>query len=201
MLVAFAFWLAAGSLTLDPRGLLAVGVPLVAWLVRRSRRDREPLFACGPPILFVAIPLATVAWVALADAQGLLAHPLGMPHPPRGFDTLAYLVLTVGGYAVVTPVVQELAFRGWLQRRLQDRDFELVRQGSLTPLAVLLPALLFGLLNGNLLGGFFLSVLASGATSLRGRLSDAVFLHVGVRTALVIVAIGSGHHELWLGHG
>ena len=95
--------------------------------------------------------------------------------------------------------MEELAFRGYLQRRLQDSDFELCSQGKLTVLSVVVTAIIFGLLHGNLVGGFLFSVALSFVTSLRGRLSDAVFVHVGVNTALALAAIGSGHYELWLG--
>lgn len=195
--ILLAVGFAAGALTRDPRGLIAVGIAFAGVSLFRQRGHREPLFAPGPLSLALAIPFATVLWVALVGAQGGLELALAPPRPPAGFDTLAYLLLTLLGTTIVVPIAQELALRGYLQRRLQDEDFDLCPQGQLSPVAVLVPAFLFGLMSSNFLAGFFLSLVLSGATSLRGRLSDAVFLHVGVRFALVLVAFASGHHELW----
>jgi membrane protease YdiL (CAAX protease family) len=84
---------------------------------------------------------------------------------------------------------------------LIERDFELVPQGLLTLLAVLPTVLLFGLLHGNLVGGVLIGALLAWATTWRGRLADAVQLHVAINGALLLAGLALDRPDLWLGPG
>lgn len=199
LLVLLGLGLVGGAFAPDPRVVSALRVPLVLFTLFLLRRYRSRLLDMPHPVVALLVPLATVGWVALAKFQGLLIEGGQAASAPAGFDAPLYFGLAFVGYVVVSPLVEELAFRGYLQRRLQDSDFELCPQAKLTWISVLVTALVFGLLHGNLIGGVLFSLLLSGVTALRGRLSDAVFVHVGVNAALVILAVATGHHELWLG--
>ena len=75
------------------------------------------------------------------------------PTPPGLSDlpaagALAWQALRVIGYLLITPLAEELAFRGFLYRRLIAKDFEQVSAGRLA----LLPLLVWfssGRRNGN----------------------------------------------------
>ncbi len=199
LLVLLALGLVGGAFAPDPRAVSALRVPVVLFTLFVLRRYRARLLAMPHPVVALMVPLATVGWVLLAKLQGLLIEGGQAASVPAGLDAPLYFGLAFLGYVFVSPLVEELAFRGYLQRRLQDSDFELCPQAKLTWLSVGITALVFGLLHGNLIGGVLFSLLLSGVTALRGRLSDAVFVHVGVNAALVLLAMATGHHELWLG--
>lgn len=199
LLTLIGLGLVAGSFLTDARLAAPLRALLGGFAIFYLRRHRAPLWSAPDRRLLWAAPLAVLIWLGSAAALGLLGEPAAAPALPGGLSVGAWWVLAVLSYALVTPIAEELAFRGFLQRRLIQRDFELVEQNHLTPLSVCATALLFGLLHGNLLGGVAIGGLLAWATTWRGKLSDAVQLHVAINLALVLVAFATGRHELWLG--
>ena len=198
LLTLLAIGLVAGAFSSEPKVVATLALPIPAAALLLSRRFRARLLEPPPRELLWWTPALVAAWIVLARLQGLIAEPGSLPAAP-GLPAVLYFGLVALGYVLVTPMAEELAFRGYLQRRLQDRDFELCPQGSVDLRAFALTSVAFGLLHGNLLGGLLIGFALSAATALRGRLSDAVFLHASVNASLVLAALATGHHELWLG--
>jgi exosortase E/protease (VPEID-CTERM system) len=199
-LVAGAF-LEHGGSSAPLRAL--VGAALL-WSVRRSLgvqdlgralRAFAGAFAQVHVWLFGAAALAV--WLAFDAERGLggtLPGWLAGAHPAAA---LAFWVLAFASYALVTPCVEELAFRGYLQRRLVHAEFEAVPFSRLTPLALGGSALAFGALHTNLLGGVAVALLFALAAARRGRLVDAVAVHALVNAALAVLAVATGRYGLW----
>ena len=66
---------------------------------------------------------------------------------------VAWVIARVLGSVFVTPVVEELAFRGYLTRRLIAADFKSVPQGTFSWLSFLVSSLLFGLIHERWIAG------------------------------------------------
>jgi CAAX prenyl protease-like protein len=91
--------------------------------------------------------------------------------------------------------VEELAFRGYLMRRLRSADFESVAPGDSGPGAVIVSAGVFGLCQGAHWLPGVLTGLIFGLLYLRtGRLGESVAAHV-ILNALIAVAVVAG--SLW----
>ncbi|QDU86018.1 Transmembrane exosortase (Exosortase_EpsH) [Planctomycetes bacterium Pla163] len=136
-------------------------------------------------------------WMAVDPAQGAGGAP---PAWLDGASLLArsgFWIAAALGYAVVTPLVEELAFRGFVQRRLVSADFERVSYRRPAPLAVFGSALAFGLLHTSIVGGVLAGVLFSLAAARRGRLGDAVWAHALVNGALAVIAATTGDWGWW----
>ena len=111
---------------------------------------------------------------------------------------LAAWTLRLIGYAVVTPVVEELAFRGYLLRRFVSSDFESVplRRFSLVP--ILLSSVLFGALHGtHWLPGIVAGLVFSLILVRRGSLVDAIVAHAGTNGLLAAYSVVTGNEQAW----
>jgi exosortase E/protease (VPEID-CTERM system) len=118
----------------------------------------------------------------------------GLPDPARAgwlaFRTLA-AVLTV-------PMAEELAFRGFLMRRLVSADFESVDWRRWALLPVLVSSVAFGALHGDRwLAGTIAGVLYAGALRWRGRIGDAVAAHAVTNALLAAWVLVTGNWSLW----
>jgi CAAX prenyl protease-like protein len=101
--------------------------------------------------------------------------------------------------AVVTvPLAEELAFRGFLYRRLISADFEAVSFRRFSWLALVLSSIAFGLLHGDRWFAGAVAGLAYGGVMIRrGRIGNAVVAH-GMTNALIAVdVIAFQHWHLW----
>jgi exosortase E/protease (VPEID-CTERM system) len=145
--------------------------------------------------------LTSIVWIILAptpseaSAGGLSPSELaGMP-----------IVLAVGwwffravGYVIAVPLAEELAFRGYLMRRLISADFHVVPLGQFSWLSLVASSALFGAFHGHSwLPGCLAGVLFATALYRRGRITDAVLAHATANGLLVIHAAATGNWYLW----
>jgi CAAX prenyl protease-like protein len=96
------------------------------------------------------------------------------------------------------PIAEELAFRGFLLRRLASADFESVGWRTFSWAPFLISSAAFGLLHGERwLAGTIAGAVFALAQLRRGRIGDAIIAH-SVANALVAawVLIG-GDWKLW----
>ncbi|MBN9413957.1 MAG: exosortase E/protease, VPEID-CTERM system [Candidatus Eremiobacteraeota bacterium] len=134
-----------------------------------------------------------VIWIALVkSAPADTVWPL--VSPGLAWTWIAFRVL---GSSIVVPLVEELAFRGYLQRRLQSEDFEMVVPEKTGWLALGGSSLMFGLLHQDLLAAV-LAGLAYGHLYRKGGLSECTIAH-GVTNFLISVQVlALGHWSLWV---
>jgi len=110
---------------------------------------------------------------------------------------VAWLFFRVVGSVVAIPLAEELAFRGYLTRRLIASDFQSIPPGRLTWWSFLLSSLVFGLLHGRWFAGTLAGMAYALAYRRRGELADAVLAH-GVTNALIAIAVlTTGSWSLW----
>jgi len=144
--------------------------------------------------------LVFAMWMGLDWARGgganagMASGLAGLPAPARAgwltFRTLA---------AVVTvPMAEELAFRGFLLRRLVSADFESVDWRRWAFFPVLISSVAFGVLHGDRwLAGTMAGVLYAAALRWRGRIGDAVAAHAVTNALLAAWVLMSGNWGLW----
>jgi CAAX prenyl protease-like protein len=109
----------------------------------------------------------------------------------------AWLMIRVFGSVVTVPLVEELAFRGYLTRRLIAADFWRVRPGQFTWLSFLLSSVLFGVLHGRWLAGTLAGMLYALSYYRRGQLADAVLAHALTNALIAAYVLISGDWALW----
>lgn len=129
------------------------------------------------------------------------ALPEKMPVPLAAASPLArslWLTLRVLAATVTVPVAEELAFRGFLYRRLLSADFESVSLRRFSWLALLISSAIFGLLHGD---RWFVGTVAGSLYALalirRGSMGDAVVAHATTNALLAVDVLAFHHWHLW----
>ena len=91
---------------------------------------------------------------------------LGLASLGAGWGTV-WLVFRIVGSVVTVPIAEELAFRGYLTRRLITSEFQDVPLGRFTWVSFLLSSVLFGALHSRWLAGTLAGMLYTGHYSAR----------------------------------
>lgn len=135
-------------------------------------------------------------WLLLEPAEtGDRRIDLPSAWSPMAVD--AWWGFRLAGTVVAVPLVEELAFRGYLMRRMDSLYFERVSLQVVSWKGMIGSSVLFGLLHpGHWVAGTVAGLLFATAVQRRGRLLDGVVAH-GVANALIAgVAVATGRHGL-----
>jgi exosortase E/protease (VPEID-CTERM system) len=187
----------SGASTFDVLYPLRVAATVAA-LVYYRRIYRDIRWTCSWVAVAVGVGVFAL-WMALeptADAarEAAFADALhALPAAAMGF----WLVVRVVGAVVTVPIAEELAFRGYLTRRLIDPEFERVALGTFTPLAFVVSSLLFGVMHGRWLAGTLAGMAYALVLYRRGELGDAIAAHAITNALLAAYVLTTGRWLLW----
>jgi len=167
------------------------------FLFRRNYAGMNWRFGWAAPIVG---GLVFILWIGLdriggnSSESGLATGLAALPTGAR----ITWLVFRTLGAVVTVPIAEELAFRGFLLRRLISADFESVSLQRWSLLAITVSSIAFGLMHGDRwIAGTIAGILYALAQKWRGRIADAVVAH-GVTNALISVwVLWGGHWSLW----
>ncbi len=114
--------------------------------------------------------------------------------------TYAYLwiAIKVIGSCLLIPIVEEVAFRGFLLRFLIQRKFEQVPQGTFQFGSCFITALIFGLLHQHLWAGILTGIILNLSLYYRKSLFDSIICHSTANAALAFYIIYTSHWQYWL---
>lgn len=187
-------------------GMFAAGVDLfyaarvvaalaALYLLRRYYVGIDRSFS----FLSVAVGLGVFAvWFAFSPRDPLAAEGLRQRLDGlSGVARAAWIASRVVGGVLIVPIVEELSFRGFLQRRLVDSDFSALPYQKTTMFAVAGSALAFGGLHQAWLLGTFAGAAYSLLTMRSGRLVDAIAAHATTNLAIAVTVLAFGRWELW----
>ena len=195
VMVSQVFGYGTGFDPLYPARVAAVALAL--WAFRRT--DTELSWSWS----WQAIGLGGIAfalWMALepaANPESSTAFALGLNGTARPL-ALIWLVFRVVGSVVTVPIAEELAFRGYLTRRLISPDFTKVTPGTLNATSLLVSSLLFGALHGRLIAGLIAGAIYALAYHRKGKLADAVVAHATTNALIAAHVLTTGTWSLWL---
>jgi exosortase E/protease (VPEID-CTERM system) len=174
---------------LYPTRVLAAGVALWCY------RDKLVFLRQSPSLVAIlAGLLAFGLWIALASNQAATSY--GLPAMPR-FEASLWLTFRTIGSVITVPIVEELAFRGFLLRKLVDSDFESVSFRQFTWFSFLGSSILFGILHGEWIAGIGAGMIFAAVLYRRGQLADAVGAHMTSNALLSAYVLLSHNWSLW----
>ena len=143
--------------------------------------------------------LVFLIWIALEP----LAHSVHTGEPwqfayASPLSRVAWLVFRIFGAVVTVPIAEELAFRGFLLRRLVSADFESVAWRTFAWAPFLISSVGFGLLHGDRwLAGTVAGMIYAFAMMRRGRIGEAAAAHAVTNALLAIYVLVTGNWQLW----
>lgn len=146
------------------------------------------------------LPLAIGGAVALLWISAAGARPAPPPAALGALDATAralWIAVRLAGACVVIPLVEELAFRGFILPWLASADLDPRWDRAATWAAVVVSSLAFGLVHERFLLGAIAGVAFALARLWRGRLSDAVVAHAAANTGIAAAVLLGGRWELW----
>lgn len=176
---------------LYPARVVIVGAVLLSFHHLYSERGLYE----SPRFLAVLIGLAVyVLWIALIPESSVL--------DPRGNLSaslaVVWLLSRLLGSVLIVPIIEELAFRGYLLRRLQSVEFEEVPQERLTLVSVALSSLAFGLLHSEWFPGLIAGIFYALACKIRGKLSDCIVAHATTNLCIAVHVVVFDRWDLWI---
>ena len=134
---------------------------------------------------------------ALASRRTDNTVALGLASLPAA-ARITWVVFRTAAACVTVPVAEELAFRGFLIRRLISPNFESLDPRRYTLVAVLFSSVVFGLLHGDRwLAGILAGLFYAAAFLRRGRIGDAFIAHATTNALLAACVLLGGKWTLW----
>ena len=112
-------------------------------------------------------------------------------------EAVVWVGFRVVGSALVIPLVEEMAFRGYLLRRLAAADLEGMEASRFSWVPFLLSSAAFGLLHGRWLAGTLAGMAYALAFYRRGKLADAVVAHMTTNGLTALFVLITGAWSLW----
>lgn len=108
-----------------------------------------------------------------------------------------WLFFRTAGSIVTVPLAEELAFRGYLIRKLIKNDFENAPLGQFTWFSFIASSILFGLMHERWLAGVVAGMAYALALYRRGHIGDAVIAHMTTNALIAIVVLSQHKWSLW----
>ena len=152
----------------------------------------------GVCALWIAPDLLIPGWRSHVVFQNGITGQVTVSIDPRELTPLM-LVLRSTRAALLVPVLEELFWRGWLPRRLQDPRFDRIPLGQYTPFAFWVTALLFAVEHGPFWEvGLLTGVIYNWWMHHTRSLGDLVVCHATTNLALSGFAIATQLWEFWM---
>jgi exosortase E/protease (VPEID-CTERM system) len=170
----------------------AAAALLALLLVRRSLPSLAPSRSWAPAMLGAAVCLV---WLAAAGGDARPMPELLQRMSPAG--RWSWITARAVGSCIALPLVEELAFRGFLLPWLVSVDFEAVSPRAWTFTAVVVSSAAFGAVHHHWLLGALAGLAFAAAYRSRGRLGDAVLAHALCNAGLAAAVLFAGHWDLW----
>ena len=186
----------AGFESLYPLRLVAGGVAL--WTLRRSYRNCDWRFGWSAPVTGLAV---FVLWVGLERAFGTPSSSSAIPAALDAMSTPArilWLTARVLAASITVPIAEELAFRGYLMRRLVAADFEKLDPRRFTWFSLAVSSVVFGAMHGSSwLAGCAAGLAYGWLYTRRGRIGDPVVAHATTNILLAVCVLTFRQWQLW----
>jgi CAAX prenyl protease-like protein len=163
--------------------------------LRHQLRGRR-LWSWEAAAIGVLVYLTWISVAALTSSDASDNPPNQLAELTLPFASL-WVTARVFGSCITIPIVEELAFRGFLLRRFIDRDFTNVSYEKLSWPAVLITSIAFAAVHQQWIAGFLAGVLYALAQLRRGLLSDAIIAHAVTNLLIAVQVLCGGYWSLW----
>ena len=148
--------------------------------------------------IFIGIVVFTL-WVNMIAVDGVRSQQFLTQlntAPPMLAD--AWLIFRgIVGASLIVPIAEELAFRGLIQSQLQVMLNRFQLQNFSTEIALVITAILFGMLHSDFLAGTMAGLFFGLAYLQRRKIADAIIAHAVTNALLAFYVVHFGYWSYW----
>jgi CAAX prenyl protease-like protein len=191
-----------GHLGLSPYWLYTLKTGLGAWMIWVMRPlVREMKWNFSWAALGAGI-LVFLFWVGLDGFYPKLfsSSTPWNPHETFGQDSAAawaFILVRLLGSTLVVPPIEEVFYRSFLYRYIQQNNFMARPLGGFHPLSFLITAVVFGVAHHEWLAGILCAFVYQGLVCWKNRLGDAITAHAITNFLLGLYIIWKGAWNFW----
>jgi exosortase E/protease (VPEID-CTERM system) len=201
LLVLVAVRMLTGLFVVDFDRFYALA-PIAALAVLLRMRKRLPRLPWSPTWQAPAVGAAVfIMWWAferyVSPGAGASADLHAAVNSINSPARELWIVGRVVGSMCVVPVVEELAFRGYLLRRIISSDIEPVPFDRFTWASFLVSSFAFGLLHQRWLAGVLGGMAFAGIQYHRGRIADAIVAHAVANGLIALAVLWANQWSMW----
>ena len=168
------------------------------WIYRRRYVDLRSTFSWAAVGMGVAAFALWMGIEALTSPEAVQFRPRGLPgNAPTGILLILWLCLRIAGSVITVPLAEELAFRGYLTRRLVTQEYWELPVGTFSWPSFLVSSAIFGLLHSHWIVGTLSGMVFALALYRRRQLADAVVAHATTNALIAMFVLSSGNWSLW----
>lgn len=175
---------------------------LVLWHYRADYRrlhlKSQWSFSWPGPLAGAAV---FVLWIALSHLPGSSAAPSTLANHLALLPTwqrVSWITLRAASAVLIVPIIEELAFRGYIARRVQSSDVDSIPFAHLSILAILISSAAFGALHGRLwIAGILSGILFALVAKFRNRLGEAIAAHATANLLIAAWVLTRSDYSLW----
>jgi len=175
--------------------LRLVCAALALWAFRRSYGDLSWRFS------WRGVALGAAIFCIWAAAAHFLVTPAAMPEELAQLPVplrVSWIVCRAAAAVITVPIAEELAYRGYLMRRITSRDFARLPLSSVSTLALAISAVVFGAMHGNLwLAGIAAGLAYGSIARSTGKIGEAVAAHATTNALIAAQVLQFGQWQLW----
>jgi CAAX prenyl protease-like protein len=167
------------------------------WIYRQQYRAMNWRCTWAGPALGVLVfgVWMGLEWIMTGSPVSAVPTALQSVTPAVRWGWIAFRVV---GAVVAVPFAEELAFRGYLMRRLASNKFERLSPAQCGLLSLAISSVLFGAMHGGRwLAGILAGLIYCFAYMRRGRIADAVVAHAVTNCLIAGAVVGAGCWRLW----
>lgn len=173
--------------------LKIVGTAVALWYFRDIYRRWEWRTSWQAVVVGTAV---FVIWILLEPPDSKTSLGENLATLPPG-EAAIWLVFRVIGSVLIVPLAEELAFRGYLLRKLAGDDFEQTAPSRFAWVPFIVTSIAFGLLHTRWLAGTLAGMAYAWALYRHGRLADAMTAHMITNGLIALAVLIWGRWTLW----
>jgi exosortase E/protease (VPEID-CTERM system) len=174
-----------------------VAAAIAIWQFRSEYKKLNWRFGWIAPTVGAGIFLVWIApewWTHQHPANSLGTALTALSPTARA----TWIIFRVAAAVITVPIAEELACRGYIARRVMNRNFDTVPFNSLTPLSIGLSSVAFGLMHGHQwMFGILAGLAYAAVLKWRGRIGDAIVAHATSNLLLAAWVLLRGDWAQW----
>lgn len=190
---------------IDPAALrwmyaLKVGTVLVLLVVFWRHYTELHSLAVSPKWGLISVVLGVVVWylwISLNADWMIIGSPAGFDPRTGGEIDWLMVAVRIAGAALIVPVMEELFWRSFLMRWIDNVDFQRVDPRAVSPLAVAITVVLFAFEHNQWLAGVVAGFAYSALYMRQRSLWSAILAHAVTNGVLGVWIVRSGMWTYW----